>query len=319
MKKSVKIGAGLLTGLCSISSYGAGVNGDAVISDVVGISTLKIYTCDKDAGAICRMTWKNKELVDDLDHGRQIQTAITYDGLGEGYNPTEAGSRFNGTSNNSSSYLNSISVSGDSLSSETLAAFWLRPNECTTAGVGACATNTTIRSKTKIKKEITIGFGNMPHVVEMLVEVTVEPSSSSTLINFDKATFKIMSGHFRGSLNDFYTYDKSTGLLFSESPALNTNTSYQDPVVISNSDGSIAIGYYTPDSNVAQYNHNYNMSYFPGAGSGISGQSDMTKLVDVYRLNNPTASTTYSFRTYMTISSLENATTVMENLVNYFE
>lgn len=319
MKKTMLKIIALSTLALSGAGFCAGVDGDSVISDVVGVSTLKIFTCDKDAGAICRMTWKGTELVDDYDHGRQIQTAITYDGLGEGYNPTEAGSKFNGTSNNSSSMLNTISVSGDSLSSETVLAFWLRPNQCTTAGQGACATNTTIRSKTEVEKEVTIGFGNMPHVVEMLVSVTVEPGSSANLINFDKATFKIMSGHFNGSLNNFYTYDKLTGLLHSESPAYNTNSAFQDPVVISNADGSIAIGYYTPDADSAQYQHNYNMSYFSGVSSSISGQNNMTKLVDVYRLNDPIPGTTYTFRTYMAISSLENITTSMEHLINFFE
>lgn len=303
----------------SCKTFSAGVNGDANISDTVGVSVLTISTCDKDAGSICRMSWKGKQLVDDYDHGRQIQTAVTYDGLGEGYNPTEAGSKFNGTSSNSSSFLNSISVTQDQLETESVLAFWLRPGECSVAGQGACAVNQTIRSKTIVDKTVKIGFENMPHVVEMLVSVTLEPESSNNLINFDRATFKIMSGHFSGKLNNFYIYNKDTKQLESVTPNYNTNTAYNAPVVIANSDGSIAIAYYTPDQSSGVYNHNYNMSYFTNVNTSIPNTNNMVKLVDVYRINNPVPGSTHHFRTYMAISSKQNITTALEHLHNFFE
>lgn len=37
-----------------------------------------IRTCDYDAGAICSLTWNGQQFIDDYDHGRQLQSAVTF-------------------------------------------------------------------------------------------------------------------------------------------------------------------------------------------------------------------------------------------------
>jgi hypothetical protein len=43
------------------------------------------------AGAVCSLRWNGREFIDALDHGRCLQSASSFDGLGEAHNPTEAG------------------------------------------------------------------------------------------------------------------------------------------------------------------------------------------------------------------------------------
>lgn len=52
---------------------------------------IALSTCDHDAGAICSLTWRRKQFIDDYDHGCQLQSAVSFDGRGESENPTEAG------------------------------------------------------------------------------------------------------------------------------------------------------------------------------------------------------------------------------------
>jgi len=67
------------------------LNGDRQLVGMMHGHEAILKTCDHDAGAICSIVWDGKELVNDRDKGRQIQTAITYDGMEESFNPTEAG------------------------------------------------------------------------------------------------------------------------------------------------------------------------------------------------------------------------------------
>src|SRR5579872_3822919 len=78
----------------------SGIRGRAGASDIV------ITTTERLAGAIHSLTWNGKEFIDSFDHGRQLQSAANFDCDGaffpETFNPTEAGSRADGTGQSSS-------------------------------------------------------------------------------------------------------------------------------------------------------------------------------------------------------------------------
>ena len=110
-------------------------DGNAVIRRQAGPSEIVITTTDRLAGAIDSLTWNGKEFIDSTDHGRQLQSAASFDCARSGefwaecYNPTEAGSRDDGTGKTSSSKLLSMHAEGDRLESTTQMAFWLAPGE----------------------------------------------------------------------------------------------------------------------------------------------------------------------------------------------
>ena len=66
-------------------------------------SGIEVCTSDRCAGAIDSVTWGGKQFISDYDHGRELQIAVTVDGHGECYNPTEAGSLGDGDTQNTSS------------------------------------------------------------------------------------------------------------------------------------------------------------------------------------------------------------------------
>src|SRR3982751_3635344 len=94
------------------------ISGDSVIRGKAGASEIVITTTERLAGAIHSLTWDGKEFIDSHDHGRQLQSAASFDCgsskefWAECFNPTEAGSRTDGTGDKSSSKLLRISTDG---------------------------------------------------------------------------------------------------------------------------------------------------------------------------------------------------------------
>ena len=83
---------------------------------------------DRDyGGAITSLTYNGYEFVDISDHGREIQSALSFDDLGECFNPTEAGNVTDQGSQTTSKVLSAASTL-DSIDTLTDAAFWLPPN-----------------------------------------------------------------------------------------------------------------------------------------------------------------------------------------------
>jgi len=128
--KSFLFSAWLLAALPAPAST---VDGNAQISARAGDSTTIITTTRRLAGAIHSLRWNNHEFINSADHGRQLQSACSFDNSptanAETYNPTEAGSRRDGAGTNSTSRLLEISAAGNHLHTRTQMAFWLQPGE----------------------------------------------------------------------------------------------------------------------------------------------------------------------------------------------
>jgi hypothetical protein len=105
-------------------------DGNAVIRGKVGASEIVIRTSARLAGAVDSLTWNGREFIDSVDHGRQLQSAESFDCAHEGefwaecFNPTEAGSRRNGAGPMSTSKPLSLTADGAELHSTTQPAFW---------------------------------------------------------------------------------------------------------------------------------------------------------------------------------------------------
>ena len=75
-------------------------SGDAVIRAPFSGSEIVVTTTSRLAGAIHSVMWKGREFIDSTDHGRQLQSASSFDNSPtappETFNPTEAGSMRDG-------------------------------------------------------------------------------------------------------------------------------------------------------------------------------------------------------------------------------
>jgi hypothetical protein len=242
------------------------------------------------AGAIDSLYWNGREFINSFDHGRQLQVALSANGWGECYNPTEAGSGADGTRPGTTSVLHAASAIGRVLSTDSQPAFWVPPGG-TAPGCGA-ARNSTALSPYRFRKTVTIGVAGIRHIVEVRSEIVV-PEALSSL------TYEAPTGYLGGEFTSFYTFQPATCAL----AAISAGPGEQGlPIVLSTSDGAAAMG---------SWSRSLPQPSFPAAGYGrfafpsSNPAAATNKWNMVFRLGAISPGT-YAFRTYVAVGSLEN-------------
>ena len=253
-------------------------SGGYTISKTVGPGSLVIHASDRFAGAIDSLIWMGKEFINCLDHGRELQSASSFDDLGEDWNPTEAGSNMDndGTGPTSTSKLLEVGAVGNVLKTKSQMAFWKPVN-----GVKL--------SNHILTKKVTIGHDASDHVIECLVNFKVTE-------NHSKAKFEPLTGYMPPEFNTFYTFNPATRQL-----ARIGHKEQSLPVVLATEDGKYAMGCYCPDKqNIAgQSGGGY------GAFDSAHLQQNVVKWNIVFR-QGTTPAGNYPFRCYAIVGSLEN-------------
>lgn len=175
---------------------------DFSISSTVYDSTLTIGGSYQFAGAISSLFWRGREFVNVRDHGREIQSAGQFHGLGECYNPTEAGNVADTSS--SSSQLLSVSTASNVLQTSNQMAFYLRAGQSGACPEGVGAPNATL-SGYYLDKSVRIGFAGIPNVIEYLTtfwvpehvsNAQVEPVFAATTDFVRAWRYDVVSKHY---------------------------------------------------------------------------------------------------------------------------
>ena len=277
------------------------VSGDAVIRSGSGKSEIVIRTTQRLAGAIDSLRWDGKEFIDSTDHGRQLQSASNLDAgspiSAETYNPTEAGSRDDGAGPKSSSVLLSLKAEGASLETRTRMAFWLKPGEKSGPNF---AKNTTVVSDHIVAKRVTIGFRDLPQVLDY--------STTFTLPVVEKhaaATFEALTGYMPAEFSRFLVYDPAT----QELKPLSDGPGEQPlPVILSTPSGSHAMGIYSPDVPA------------PGYGRFRFEREKVVKWNCVFRIRKPEGFPPgdFAYRNFVAVGTLEDVTASLRKLHGIF-
>ncbi len=217
-------------------------NGHATIHGNAGSSEIVITTTDRVAGAIHSLTWSGKEFVDSRDHGRQFQSAASFDCgrpgefWAERFNPTEAGSRADGAGQKSTSKLLSIRADGPELNTRSQMAFWLGPGE---KSEGRPALNNERLSNHIVSKRVHIGHGDLLNVIEYNVTFTVPRGEHHTF-----AQFEALTGYMPAEFSRFRVFQPNSGTL----AALDDGPGEQElPIVFATENGFYSLGVYSPD------------------------------------------------------------------------
>ncbi|MEI7947092.1 MAG: hypothetical protein WCJ02_10355 [bacterium] len=144
----------------------------AVSNDVwrVTNSVMAVTVSARDGGAVSSLVYRGKELVNDFDHGRQLQVAWSYNDADEAYNPTEAGSERDGKGLHSTSQLISVRVESNTLRTVSHPAYWRDVNV-----PEQYRKNTGLVTKDLLAKQITLGYQGDPHVLVFDAKVTLSP------------------------------------------------------------------------------------------------------------------------------------------------
>ncbi|MDH4388874.1 MAG: hypothetical protein QE269_09115 [Fimbriimonas sp.] len=222
------------------------VSGDAVIRGRTPDSEIVITTTTRVAGAIHSLKWRGKEFIDSTDHGRQLQSAANFDGgspiTDETYNPTEAGSRSDGTGPTSSSDLLSIDAKDNRLIANSRLAFWLAPGESSGSNL---AKNTTVLSPWYMTKYVTIGTLGRSQLIEYQVVFGAHPNERQK-----QAVFESLTGYMPAEFSKFFRFDAKSSKL---EPLSDGPGEQLDPIVFSTPDGKFAMGIYVPAAPPGEY------------------------------------------------------------------
>ncbi len=162
-----------------------------------------IGTHRKYAGAIDTLRINSSgNFVNNYDHGRQIQYAITT-GNGECYNPTEAGSASDGSGNTSSSqFVEGCQVSDSKIYTKNRMAFWLSPGTKGFACNTENAVNTSKVSDFYLSKIIETGFDNNPNLTRIVAKVDV-PHKLNTM------AIEVPTGYLHRGFTRLYSINKN--------------------------------------------------------------------------------------------------------------
>ncbi|WP_444907985.1 hypothetical protein ACJJIR_08305 [Microbulbifer sp. SSSA008] len=282
----------LLLGLLVLPSLVfAGAGDIKIVGPMAGPTPIEIKTCDHDAGAVCSLTWRGKQFINDYDHGRQMQSACHFDGLGEAYNPTEAGSYWDGKN--------------PSPSSSDLLGYWSIDNRLATtvdmAFWRSASKNASQPRGYKLSKDIEIGVHNINHAIRYSVAYTIPAG-----YKHDYGYFETLTGYMPAEFSEFYAFDKSNNSLnrLSDNPGATDK-----PIIASTPDGGWAMGVYTPDIHDSTWFRYYDAITYHSQG--------VVKWNSVFKIDSPSAGT-YNFKSYVVVGTLENTRVALKQLHAYF-
>jgi len=193
-------------------------------------STLVLHASQRTAGAIDSLKFRNKEFV-----AREWQTAVSYDGFGDCLNPTEAGS---------SSQLLDARVQNSTLATTVRMGYRLAPDEAYKAACGQHKDIHTAQNKVELSddtllKRVTVGYRDIPNVLDYLITFNVgEPHQS--------AVIEAVTGYMPPEFSLWLTFDPAT---FQVAPLSGGPGEQPLPVILSTKDRQYAVGVYSPAPN----------------------------------------------------------------------
>ena len=283
-------------------------SGNVSIRGPAGASEIVISTTNRLAGAIHSLTWNGREFIDSHDHGRQLQSAASFDCAAsdefwaERYNPTEAGSRRDGVGATSSSRLLSSTAAGPELRTTTQLAFWLAPGE---TSFGRPAINQTVLSEHRLAKRVHIGHNTLDHAIEYEVTFTIPPGERHTY-----AQFEALTGYMPPEFSRFWTFRPDSGTL----KELDDGPGEQPfPVVVATQDGSYAMGVYSPNRPSPDGQQ-------AGYGRFRFEEEQVVKWNCVFRLRDAQGirEGDHQFRMFVAVGTLEDVRATLQSLVHEF-
>jgi hypothetical protein len=288
-----------------LRSAPASPEGNAVIRGKAGASEIAIRTTARLAGAVDSLTWNGREFIDSFDHGRQLQSAASFDFARPGefwaecYNPTEAGSRRDGAGKTSTSKLVSLTARGSELCSTTQMAFWLAPGE---ESSGRPALNDRTLSRHVVSKRIRIGHERLAGVIEYDVTFTVPPDERHTY-----AQFEALTGYMPEEFREFRKFVPATGKL---EPLDDGPGEQAYPAVFSTRAGAHAMGIYSPDQPSKGYAE-------AGFGRFRFPAEKVVKWNCVFRIRDAAGikAGDYSYQMFVAVGTLEDVRQALATLV----
>jgi hypothetical protein len=275
----------------------ADISGDAVLKKQIGKDEASITTTSRVAGAIHSFKFRGQEYIDSFDHGRQLQSASNLNMgkkfIPEVFNPTEAGSEFDGKGQKSSSKLLFLEVKNGELITKNQMAFWIRPGM---KSQGNLAYNTSELSNHLLLKQVRFGFMGLEQVLDYRVTFSVPEKEGHTY-----AQFETLTGYMPWEFQQFLRWNPEQNKLV---PLDKQSGEQPFPVALATEDGKHAMGVVSLEKKrKGMTGPGYGRFYFPN--------DKVVKWNCVYRMQdkNGLQAGDYSFRMLVpfgTVAEVEN-------------
>jgi hypothetical protein len=241
------------------------------------LDEMSLGFADYNAGALTSLNYRGKEYVDDLDHGRQWQSAFSIGG--EIWNPTEAGGSYDGHNPSpSSSVVKDWSINQNKITTDTQMAFWL-------------PVNGTKLSNSFVRKNIRIEVGYL--IWETIFKI--QPNIIGHCV------MEVLTGYMPPEFNKFYRLVNKSAVSVPTAGDIEKGT----PGIIATADGNHAVCART----IGIPQNNWDIGY------GLTNylQYGCTKWNTVFRTNNPTGE--YKFITFVAIGTLHEVVETTNKLM----
>ncbi|AWN41142.1 hypothetical protein [Methylobacterium durans] len=267
--------------------------GRASIAQPFAGSQIVLSASSRTAGAIDSLAWNGREFLNRFDHGRELQSAASFDGYGECLNPTEAGSDADGMGPESTSRLISLRVQDKRLHTRTRMAWWVEPGETSREcpkGPGGYASPL---SDAVLTKDVEIGVHGVANAIAYRATFSVPHA-------FASANFEVLTGYMPPDFSRFWSYDPRSGR---RAPLSDGPGEQPVPVILATEDGAYAMGVYSPDlPQAAHPDAGFGRFRFP-APRGPEGNATV-KWNCVYR-HGAGGPGPYAFTCYTLVGTLE--------------
>jgi hypothetical protein len=279
------------------------------------------------AGSIYSFRFRDMEYIDYRDHGRELQSASSFNWLIECYNPTEAGGEYNGEwSNPTTSILESVNISGSTLHTLTNMAFWSRPNSdykrpCSPFTNLTTTQNQTYVSGHKLEKNVTIGHGKIENVLDFRIRFHVPSVPEGNA----QSQYEVLTGYMPPYFNLFATFDPIHNQV---TPINAVSTEQPYPLIFMTADQQHAMGVYSPDyfdhgptygKFLFQKTQNQCKWYEIFCHEPEYPQTEVVKWnVVVRHFGRQAVPGIYDFRVFVTFGTLQEVTTSLRQLHHKF-
>jgi hypothetical protein len=156
-------------------------------------------------GAIYSLRWGGKEFINSFDKGRELQSAVSFNGLGECYNPTEAGSDLDATGPKSTSRLLRSESLGTELKTRSQMAFWLQPGQSSPGCPrNMSAQNSARLSNIVLSKNVQLAAAGISNAIDHNVTFSVPRT-------YETAVFEALTAYLQPDFSQFWTFDPASG------------------------------------------------------------------------------------------------------------
>ncbi|MCJ2123861.1 hypothetical protein [Methylobacterium sp. J-077] len=267
--------------------------GRATISRTFNGSPITVGVSSRTGGAIDSLTWGGTQFINAHDHGRELQSASSYDGYGECLNPTEAGSDSDGTGPRSTTLLTELKIGPNTLQTRSQMAYWIEPGRVTGNCPKGPGPHAGARSDDVLAKTVTLGAAGVANAIAYRVTYITAQAH-------DSATFEAATAYMPPDFTAFWNLDPATG----QSAPLSAGPGEQGvPVILATPDGARAMGVYSPalpQATVPNAGYGrFDFATLPGSGNAT------VKWNCVFRENNVPAGA-HSYTCYVVVGTLQD-------------